>query len=161
MTFDDVGEPSNGNPAGFIRGLLNEGEGPTSGLRIYRDAGGHIQDSRWFELYSQTAATLADRPAALGLDPFSIPGPTDYEQWALGRGNQYATQVHIQVVDRDTGDFFTKQHTYITDEPHTAADAEADAFAMFGDPDTENAYGETVMGALAVTFAQTTPYGSV
>ena len=47
MAFGDVGDPSNGNPAGYIRGLLNEGVGPTEGLRIYRDDGGAIQDSRF------------------------------------------------------------------------------------------------------------------
>lgn len=161
MASDNVGDPSNGNPAGFIRGLLNEGEGPTAGLQIYRDAGGHIQDSRWFALYQQVNATYADRPAALGLDPYSIPGPTDYEPVELGRGGQYATQVELQVIDRDTGDWFTKLHTYVTDEPHSAEDAEADAFALFGDPDTQNNYGETVMGALAVSFWQTVQYGSL
>lgn len=160
MASGNIGEPSNGNPAGFIRGLLNEGEAPTAGLQIYRDAGGAIQDSRWFALYQQVSATYADRPEQLGLDPYSIPGPESYETWELGKGDQYATQVQIQVVDRDTGDWITKQHTYVTDLPHTAEEAEADAFAMFGDADTENQYGETVMGALAVTFAQTVPYGS-
>lgn len=159
MTLDG-GEDDFTNPAGFIRGLLNEGEGPTAGLQIYRDAGGEIRDSRWFELYSQVNNTYADRPDALTVDPFSVPSPGQYETWRFGRGGQYATQVQVQVVDRDTGQFFTKQHTFVTDEPHTAADAEADAFAMFGDPDTENNYGETVMGALAVTFAQTIPYGA-
>lgn len=161
MATGEIGEPSNGNPSGFIRGLLNEGTGPTEGLRIYRDeAGGHIQDSRWFSLYQQVQGTYADRPDALALDPYSIPGPESYETWELGKGEQYATQVQIQIRDRDTGDWITRQHTYVTDLPHTAEEAEADAFAMFGDADTENQYGETVMGALAVTFAQTVPYGS-
>lgn len=160
MTFDDVGEPSNGNPAGFIRGLLNEGEGPTAGLAIYRDAGGAIQNERWFALYRQVAQTYEDRPAQLGLDPYSIPGTGDYENWELGKGGQFATQVEIQVVDRDTGDWLTKQYTYVTDLPHSAAEAEENAFTEFGDPEIESAYGETVMGALAVTFAQTVPYGS-
>ena len=151
---------STGNPAGFIRGLIAEGMRPTEGLREYKAVGGRIQESRWFALYQQVYNTYADRPAQLGLDPFAIPGTGNYETWRLGKGGQYATQVQIQVVDRDTGDFLTKQHTYVTDVPHTAADAEADAFAMFGDPDVENQYSETVMGALAVTFAQTVPYGT-
>lgn len=157
MPESDSGFPT-GNPAGFIRGLINEGEGPTAGLSIFRDAGGHIQDSRWFELYGQVNDTIARVPEALGLDPFSTPGPSDYTEWSLGRGGQFMTQVEVQIRDRDTGLWFTKQHTYVTDEPHTPAEAEEDAFAMFGDPDVENTYGETVMGALAVTFAQTIPY---
>lgn len=150
--------PSTGNPAGYIRGLLQEGTAPTAGLRAYREDGGRIQDSRWFSLYGQVADTAARLPEQLAIDPFNVPGPADYTTWSMGRGGQYMTQVEVQVVDRDTGLWFTKQHTYVTDEPHTAAEAEADAFAVFGDPDVENNYGETVMGALATTFAQTTAY---
>lgn len=149
------------NPAGFIKALINEGEGPTAGLRIYRDAGGAINDSRWFSLYGQVADTIAREPAVLGLDPFMLPTISDYgEPWAMGKGGQFATQVEVQIVDRDTGLWFTKQHTYITDVAHTPAEAEADAFAMFGDPDTESEYGETVMGALAIHLWQTTPFGA-
>jgi hypothetical protein len=154
----DVGDPSNGNPAGFIRGLLNEGETPTAGLAIYREAGGHIQDSRWFAMYRQVADTYADRPAMLGLDPFSLPGPEQYVEWRMGQGGQYATQVQIQILDRDTGDWLTKQFTYVTDQPHTAAEAERDAWDQFDPLNTGADYNEVMMGAVAVTFAQTIPY---
>lgn len=159
MATDD-GFPT-GNPAGYIRGLINEGVGPTEGLRFFREDQGAIQDSRWFALYGQVNDTINRIPDALGVDPYSAPGPENYTTWALGRGDQYMTQVEVQVLDRDTGLWFTKQHTYVTDEPHSAADAEEDAFAMFGEPDVENTYGETVMGALATTFARTVPYGSL
>lgn len=151
---------STGNPAGYIRGLLAEEIGPTAGLRAYREAGGAIQDSRWFNLYHAVEDTAARYPEQLGIDPFSVPGPADYTTWQLGKGGQYMTQVEVTVVDRDTGDWYTKQHTYVTDQPHTAAEAEEDAFGVFGDADVENAYGETVMGALATTFARTTAYGA-
>lgn len=160
MTFDDE-ISSTGNPSGFIRGLLGEEVGPTAGLRAYREAGGAIQDSRWFSLYSATSNTVAGLPESLALDPYSLPSGDDYEVWALGRGGQYMSQVEVQVYDRDTGNILTKQHTYVTDEPHTAAEAELDAFDQFGDPDVENAYGETVLGALTTTMATTVAYGSV
>lgn len=160
MTLEDDGGPSNGNPSGFIRGLLGEETGPTQGLREYREAGGEIRDSRWFSLYGQVQSTYAARPDQLGLDPYSIPGPESYETWELGKGGQYATQVQVQVYDRDTGEFLTKQYTYVTDVPHSAAEAEENAFSEFGDPEVESDYGETVMGALAVTYAVTIPYGA-
>lgn len=149
-----------GNPAGFVRGLIAEGESATSGLSIFREAGGEIRDSRWYALYSNVNDTLARESQAVALDPFTVPGPTDYAEWEAGRGGQYATQVEIQIVDRDTGLWFTKLHTYITDEPHTPAEAEADAFDVFGDPDIQNDYGETVMGALATSVFLTTPFGT-
>lgn len=159
MTFDDE-ISSTGNPSGFIRGLLGEEVGPTAGLVAFREAGGAIQDSRWFSLYSQVANTAADLPASLALDPFSLPSGDDYETWALGRGGQYMSQVELQVYDRDTGEILSRQYTYVTDEPHTAAEAELDAFDLFGDPDTQNDYGETVLGALTTTMATTVAYGS-
>lgn len=149
------------NPAGFIRGLINEGEGPTAGLGLFREAGGRINDSRWFSLYGQVNDTIDREPGVLGMDPFTLPSMSDYgEPWAAGKGGQFATQVEVQIVDRDTGLWITKQHTYITDEPHTPAEAEADAFDVFGDPDTENEYGETVMGAIAIHLWTTTAYGT-
>lgn len=156
MPEDEV--TSTGNPAGYIRGLLSEGIGPTAGLRAFREAGGAIQDGRWFDLYGVVGDTAARVPASLALDPYNVPGPADFENWRMGKGGQYATQVEVTVRDRDTGDYFTKQHTYITDQPHTPAEAESDAFDVFGDPDSESTYGETVLGALAVNFYTTTPY---
>lgn len=157
MPADDGGFDT-GNPAGFIKGLLAEGESATSGLSIFREFGGTIRDSRWYSLYSQVSDTVAREPAMLALDPFTLPSPSDYGEWSTMRPGQFASQVEIQVIDRDTGIWYTKQHTYITDEPHTPAEAESDAFAMFGDPETENSYGETVMGALTVHLWKTVGY---
>lgn len=155
MAFDDD-IFGTGNPAGFIKGLIGDEVGPTAGLRAFREAGGEIQDSRWFDLYGQVSDTLAREPGVLAFEPGALPGPSDYGVWSVkGPGGQYATQVEVQIRDRDTGNWYTKQHTYITDDPHTPEEAEADAFDMFGDPDTENDYGETVMGALAVHLWRT------
>lgn len=158
MATDDI--PSTGNPSGYIRGLLSEEIGPTAGLAAFREAGGAIQDSRWFALYSQVASTQSNLPESLALDPYSTPGAGDYEEWALGKGRQYMSQVELQIYDRDTGEILSRQYTYVTDEPHTAIEAEQDAFDLFGDPETQNDYGETVLGALTTTMARTVAYGS-
>lgn len=157
MAYEDP-NISNGNPAGFIRGLLNEGENQTSGLDIYRQAGGRIQDSRWAALYQQVASTYADRPATLGLDPFSIPGAGDYETWNFGKGGQFATQVQIQMYDRDLGQIVTKQYTHVTNLPHTGAEAEQAAQDQFDPENTGADYNEVLLGAVAVTYATTVPY---
>lgn len=157
---DDNEGLSTGNPAGFIRGLIQEGEGPTAGLSIYREAGGAIQDSRWFELYGQVANTVGDRPEMLGLDPFLPPNPGEYETWALGRGDQFMTQVDVLVFDKDIGSWLTMPATYVTDEPHSAEEAESWAWDNFDPNNTGSDINQTMYGAIATTFASTVPYGA-
>lgn len=149
-----------GNPAGYIKQLIQEGYRPTEGLRIFKEAGGQINEGRWFATYGQVNDMLLRQPDALALNPNQIPDAGDLGVWAAGRGNQYATQVSVVVMDRDTGTFLTKQHTYLTNEPHTPAEAETDALDTFGDPEAESAYGETVMGAITTNVMQTVAYGS-
>ena len=144
-----------GNPAGFIRALQAAGEGPTAGLQMFRDAGGKIQDSRWFGLYRQVADTLEATPGALGLDPFSLPAPHEYVPWDLGPGDQFMTQVDVQLMNTADGTFVTKPATYVTDEPHTPEEAEDWAIAKFDPLNTGSPFSQTIMGALTVTVAQT------
>lgn len=146
-----------GNPAGFIRSLIQEGVGPTEGLALYRDpsVGGQIQDSHWFQLYGSVADTLGRTPEALGLDPYSLPGPADYGKWPTRTPDQYATQVEVQLWDRDLQDYITLQHTYITDYQHTPSEAEWDAEQNF-DPDvTGTDKNQIYRGAVAIHLWRT------
>lgn len=148
-----------GNPAGYIRGLIGEGYSARAGLEAFRGEGGAIRDSRWYALYGQVSDTLARQSEVAGLDPNVIPGPGDYGEWEMGRGGQYATQVSVHVIDRETDLWTTRQYTYVTSDPHTPAEAEAAAMDEFGDPDVESEYGETVYGAIANGLWITRPYG--
>lgn len=157
---NDFGPYDTGNPSGFIKQLILGGYKAREGLGVFREAGGQIRDSRWYSLYGNIDDSIRRAPDHLALDPNQLPGPNDYGVWAMGRGGQYATQVKVQILDRDTGLWTERQHTYVTDLPHTPAEAEADAIDMFGDPDAEAAYGETVMGATTTNVWRTTAYGS-
>lgn len=146
------------NVAGYIRGLIGEGVGPTEGLRIFRDEPfGHIQDSRWFQLYREVDATMAGEGSAIGLDPSSLPNPNDYGEFAAGAGGQYVTSVNLQMIDRQTGDWFTQSAEYWTTDPHTPEEAEDYLLANWSDPDLQAQYGVTVMGATAINLWRTTP----
>lgn len=146
-----------GNPAGFMRGLIAEGETATSGLQIFREAGGAIQDSRWFQLYGQVANTVAATPEMLEVDPLNLPSPADYGEWATNNPGQYVTQVEMQVFDRDLGSWLTMPATYLTDEPHTPAEAEQWAIDQFDPESTGSDFNQTVMGAIATHFWRTVP----
>jgi hypothetical protein len=157
-----AGEPpvDVGNISGFQRDLIEGGVNATQGLAIFREAGGAIRDSRWFALYGQVADTIAREPAFLAINPYQLPDSSDYGTWAMGKGGQYATQVAIDVLDRGTGLYTTQLATYVTDVPHTGVEAEAWAQDQFGQPDAQNAYGVTVMGAMAKAYWVTVPWGA-
>jgi hypothetical protein len=157
-----AGEPPTnvGNISGFIRDVQEAGIGATEGLAMLREAGGAIRDSRWFALYGQVADTIAREPAFLALNPYQVPDASELGTWAMGGGNEYATQVAMQMLDRGTGLLTTQLATYVSDVPHTGVEAEAWAMDQFGDPQAESQYGTTVMGAMAVKYWKTVPYGT-
>lgn len=156
---DEIGVPSS-NVAGYIRGLISEGVGPTEGLRIFKDEPfGHIRESRWFDLYREVNDTIAREPQWAGLDPFSTPAPGEYGTFEAGQGGKFVTTVEMQMIDRGTGLWFTQKAEYWTSEPHTPAEAEDWALSTWSDSDLEAQYSTTVMGALAVHLWQTTPLG--
>jgi len=149
-----------GNPSGFIKGLIDEGEGPTSGLQIFRDAGGEIRTQTWFQLYGEVNEALITSGEASALDPYQLPDPAGYSEWKMGRGGQFATQVKVFFTDRDTGVVGTTNYTYITDQAHTPGEAEAAAFDEYADADNENEYGQTVQGTMTTNVFATVPWST-
>lgn len=155
------GEGGIGNVSGFIRDLIGEGHSATAALGIFRDAGGSIRDSRWFTLYGQVTDAIAREPAFAALNPYTLPDASEYGTWAMGRGGQYATSVRISLIDRGTGLATFQRASYITDTPHTPAEATEWAMDTFGDADAEADYGVTVLGAIASAVYATVPYDSI
>jgi hypothetical protein len=161
---DDYGSAdvfSSGNPAGFMAYHISIGSSAAEARADYRSQGGTTGDAAWNRAYGQIADTLARYPDQAALDPGALPSASDYATWAMGRGGQYATQVGVQLTDTETGLSFISQYTYVTDDPHTAEEAEAAAQAEFGDADTLDQYGQTIGGAFAIHLWQTVPFGSL
>lgn len=146
---------STGNPAGFIVDAVSRGVGSTDALAEYREAGGEIRTQSWFRLYGEVTDTLARSESAAALNPFQLPDPNTYATWTMGRGGQYATQVQVFFRDVDTGLIGSSQYTYVTDEPHTPAEAEAAAFDEYSDPDNASDYGQAVLGTATSNVFQT------
>ena len=162
MTFLPPGDvPSEfgpDNPAGFMAGLVQEGESAASAYQIFHDAGGHMQESRWNLLYGQVANTVAQTPEMLALDPFQLPGPADYGEFQSGAGGKYATSVDLQLFDRDLGAYITNRVTYFSADPHTPAEAAQWAINNFDPANTGADYNQILDGALAVHLWKTVPY---
>lgn len=146
---------STGNPAGFIVDAIKRGVGSTAALGEYAEAGGEIRRQTWFRLYGEVTDALARSESAAALDPFQLPDPSAYATWTMGSGGQYATQVQVFFRDVDTGLIGTSQYTYVTDEPHTPAEAEAAAFDEYNDPDNASDYGQAILGTATSNVMQT------
>lgn len=156
------GEPpiDTGNISGWVKDYVVNGWNSTDALADFRANGGAVRDSRWSSLYGQITDTVAREPSFLALDPYAVPDASEYGEWAMGRGGQYATQVAIQLVDRDTGDLTTQLATYVSDDAHTPIEAQQWAIDTFGTGDAQADYGVTVMGATATKVWQTVPWGT-
>jgi len=148
-----------GNPSGFIAGAVNDGTSATDALNAFREAGGSIRTQTWYRLFGEVTDSLARSPMAAALDPYQLPDPAAYATWTMGPGGQYATQVQVFFRDIDTGLIGTSQYTYVTDEPHTPAEAEAAAYDEYSDTDNAGDYGQVVLGTSTVNVYTTSPYG--
>lgn len=148
-------EANTGNPAGFIVGQVSGGVSSSAALRAFREAGGSIRTQTFYRLYGEVTDALARSDSAAGLDPFSLPDPGNYATWTMGRGGQFATQVKVFFRDVDTGLIGTSNFTYVTDEPHSPAEAEAAAYDEYNDPDNAADYGQAVLGTATSNVFQT------
>jgi hypothetical protein len=131
---------------------------PTAALNEYRENGGSFTTQSWYRLYGEVGASIENQTTAAGLDPYAVPNAGDYTEWSMGQGGGYATSVNVFFRDRDDGSIGYKQYDYITDEPHTPADAAAAAWDDYGDEETQNAYDQTLVGWSVRNVYQTVPW---
>ncbi len=157
MTLDNPGDFDVGNPAGFIRSAIAGELNQTEAYDAFHAFGGHLQESTFNTIFKNTVATIGQTPEMLALDPFQVPGPADYGEWATNTPGLYATQVQIQVYDQDLQDWLTLQSTYITSDPHTPSEAEQWAVDTFDPRNTGTNENQVMGGAIAVHLWKTVP----
>lgn len=154
--------PSTGNIAGFIKGLIDEGVGPTEGRQLYRDAGGTVSNGAWSRLYGETYDALQRSTTAGSLELDQLPDPSQYATWSMGKGGKYATQVNLFSRDTGTNDITPHNYTYITSSPHTPQEAIDEAWSIFFNPETLDingtGAGQVPLGATIQNVYQTVPY---
>ena len=160
MAFvEEGGTPNPGNPAGFMAYHISIGTSARGALAEWRDIGGTSGDAKWFQMYGQVTDTIMRGENMAGLEPGQLPLPSDYGEWSMGQGGQYATQVNVTYIDQETGLRSQSPFTYITDEPHTPDEAEQAAMDEYGADDNAEKYGQTITGAYVTHVWQTTPFG--
>lgn len=147
-----------GNPAGFIAQAIRDGSSMNQSLRDFREAGGSMRNEYWRSTYADVRDALAREESVSGLTPDAIPTGDQYATWAMGRGDQYATQVTVFVRQGGTGDTGAKSFTYISDEAHSPEEAEQAAIDEYSDPDVASQYEEVVTGAVTTGVYRTVPF---
>lgn len=156
---DDAGDRFlSGNPAGFIASKIGEGVGSTAALNQFREAGGSFRTQDWYRLYGEVGASIANQDVAAGVNPYAVPSAGDYTEWSMGAGGRYATSVNVLMRDKGSGDMESQQFDYVTDEPHSPAEAAAAAWDVYGDPDAQSAYERTAVGWTVRNVYKTVPW---
>jgi hypothetical protein len=147
-----------GNPAGFMVDAIEQGLSSNQAIAAFREAGGAMGNEAFRRLYGEVGASIADRSAAAALDPYALPGASDYTKWSMGAGGQYVTTVDVLFRDVGTNDVGRKQYMYKTADPHTPAEAQLAAWGDMGDPDNESQYGQRMVGAITRNVYLTVPW---
>lgn len=160
MAFlEETGDGVNiGNPAGFMLAKIQEGISANQALADFREAGGAYRRQDWLRGYAGVRDALQMRPEIAGIEPSAIPEAGAFAEWRMGRGGQFATQVQMLVMDRESGIMTIAQYTHITDEPHTPDEAVQAGIDLFGQPATESRYSQRVMGGLPSGLYRTVPF---
>jgi hypothetical protein len=157
---DEFGEetPTPGNPSGFMAYHVSIGTSARGALAEWRELGGTTGDHKWYELYGQVSDTIMRTEGAAGLEPGSLPLPSDYGVWSMGNGGQYASQVNVTYIDNETGLRSSAPFTWVTDDPHTPEEAEQAAIDEYTGDDNAERYGQTITGAFTVHVWTTEPF---
>jgi hypothetical protein len=114
--------PSIGKPAPFAARMIEEGIGPTEGLRQMNKAGAGIRSQDWYRVYGQVEAAIEGREAAATFPLDRVPGAEIWTPWATqAKGFYY--QVEHQVWDPELGAMSTRQGTVFSRTPITGGQA--------------------------------------
>lgn len=160
MAAGDGGDGINiGNRAGYIGGLIREGFSANKILRTLSESGAGIQRSAGLKLISQVRESLDKAPGIASLPGSSLPSAEQYGTWAMGRGGQYATNVAVYSIDKETGQSIKSFYTHVSNEPHTPEEAAQAGIDLYTNDDAAQRYGQRVTGALPGMMWQTVPFG--
>jgi hypothetical protein len=152
------GDVNIGNRAGYVASMLREGMSANSILQTFKDLGAGMRRANGLKLIGQVRDSMAKASTVEGLRGDQLPDAAQYGTWAMGRGGQFATNVAVYTVERQTGLALTKFYTHVSNEPHTPEAAAQAAIDTFNDPDAASRYGTTVTGALPGMMYHTVPY---
>ena len=89
-------------PLGIIERLVKEGTNATQGLQQYRQAGGRIRDSRWFQAFGELQAELSRKDMVRAAPINRLPTGEEISKITAKKHGAYVYRGAVMVVERDT-----------------------------------------------------------
>lgn len=145
------------NVGAFLTGAIEEGLSARQALIRFREAGMRMSNESFRQLYAETRDIIGDRDYLAALDYDAIPEGEQLGTWAMGEGGQFATFVTSFVRRVGERELEQRYYTFITDEPHTAADAIAAAQDFYTDEALvgDSFGGGVYQGSVVTSMTQT------
>lgn len=120
------------------------------GLRLFREAGGHISNARWFALVGSAREAYASRSVELAKDVNAIPSSEDITTWENLTRRGYYQQVNVIVRDRATGEKRIVPYTAMGRVLRSRKDVIQEALDSISGGISSGNYEEDILGALYV-----------
>lgn len=153
---EGAGAEIGGGITGFIREAIGTGRSARGALADFRELGGHIRDSRWYRLYGEERAALAQAETLASFDHGLLPRDEMFTDIEGGKRGQFGTLVAVFQRFAGSDEVYTNFAWYTSDVIHTPEEAELGMSDLFDVNTEEGGSGEGfhVLGATAVKLVR-------
>ena len=143
-------------PAQWALQAVQEGLSARAGLSAFREAGGHVQDSTWFKVYSEVAATVSLREGIYNEPQNLRPVAAEIQPWTTIKASGYVQQVEVLVRDRGTGEIISIPYSAMGRSLQSRRAVIAKALEVYGQ-EGHSGPPQTILGAVYTGTYQAVP----
>lgn len=144
-------------PAWAVVKAIRAGLDENAALEAYRRGGGDATPGIFRQLYGQITGMTGDEIAESTRPLNRKPTGEETWLWATPRATGVIQQITVYVMDNQTGTVIAKPYSVLGDDFVSRGKAIGEALAVFTANAGEDAYDETVLGAVHVGSYLLTP----
>lgn len=145
-------------PAQFALQSVLEGLSARAGLRAFREAGGRVGNSTWFQLRGEVERTVSAREGIYNEPQRLRPVASEVQQWTTKGAKGYFQQVEVLVRERATGTVISVPYTSVGRNLRSRNAIIKEALDVYSD-DNAKKYNQSVLGAVYSGTFQAVPVG--
>lgn len=145
-------------PAQFALQSVLEGLSARAGLRAFRESGGRVGNSTWFQLRGEMERMVSDREGVYNEPQRLRPVASEIQQWTTQRAKGYFQQVEVLVRERATGTVISVPYTSISRNLRSRNAIIKEALDVYSD-DNAQKYNQVILGAVYSGTFQAVPVG--